>query len=145
MSVLHVIFKVGDGDYALPASEVLQMEPYEGATHVPGAPHFVAGIIQVRGRVVPIVDLRVRFGLAPRPPSVDTRVVVVQLGDRTVGLLVDLAREVVMLEEKQVQPPPRIVSEGASGFVRAVAHEGKRMLMLVDAAKVIGEEPIHVS
>jgi purine-binding chemotaxis protein CheW len=68
----------------------------------------------------------------------------VQLGDRTVGLLVDVAREVVMLDESQVQPPPRIVSEGASGFVRGVAHEGKRMLMLVDSAKVIGEEPIHV-
>ncbi len=145
MSVLHVVFKVDGAEYALPAADVLQMEAYAGATFVPGAPPHVAGIIQVRGRVVPIVDLRIRFGLPAVAPTFDTRVVVVQLGERTVGLLVDSAREVIKLDEAAAHPPPRIVAEGASGFVRAVAHVAKRMLMLVDSAKVIGEETIDVS
>ena len=142
---LHVVFKVDGAEYALPASEVLQMEAYNGATHVPGAPSFVAGIVQVRGRVVPIVDLRVRFGLVAMERTLDSRVVVLQIGERTVGLLVESAREVIKLDDSAMQPPPRMVVEGAAGFVRAVAHVDKRMLMLVDSAKVIGEETLDVS
>ena len=73
--ILHVLFKVDDTLYALPADVVLQMESYTGATMVPGAPEFVAGIIQLRGRVVPVVDLRARFGLAPKERTLETRVV----------------------------------------------------------------------
>jgi purine-binding chemotaxis protein CheW len=92
---LHVLFKVGDADYALPASIVLQMESFTQATAVPGAVPFLAGIMPIRGRVVPVVDLRVRFGLPKTTATLDTRVVVGQLGDRTVALLADSAREVV--------------------------------------------------
>ena len=143
-SVLHVVFKVDGAEYAIAASDVLQMESYTGATYVPGAQPYVAGVIQVRGRVVPVVDLRARFGLAPATPTLDSRVVVVQLLERTVGLLVDLSREVIKVSADQVQPPPGMMADGADGFIRAVAHVGPRMLMLIDFAKVIGEEPSHV-
>jgi purine-binding chemotaxis protein CheW len=145
MSALHVVFKVADSEYALAAAEVLQMESYAGATLVPGALPYVAGVIQVRGRVVPIVDLRVRFGLAPAAATLDTRVVVVELRDRTVGLLVDSAREVIKLLPDQIKPPPQMVGDGDAGFVKAVAHLGSRLLMLIDFAKVIGEESAHVN
>ena len=59
---LHVLFKIADSEYALPADQVLQMESFAGATPVPGAAPFVVGIVQIRGRVIPLVDLRVRFG-----------------------------------------------------------------------------------
>jgi purine-binding chemotaxis protein CheW len=146
MSVLHVIFRVGGAEYVLPASDVLQMESFFGATPVPGAPPYVAGIIHVRGRVVPVVDLRVRFGLPPLATTIDSRVVVVELAQRTVGLLADSAREVVKLEPDQLQNPPSMMSaDGAEGFVKSVAHVQKRLLMLLDFAKVIGEESAHVS
>ncbi|HEY5241252.1 MAG TPA: chemotaxis protein CheW [Polyangiaceae bacterium] len=145
MSILHVVFKVGDADYVVAAADVLQMESYTGATRVPGALPYVAGVVQVRGRVVPVVDLRVRFGLPPLPPTLDSRIVVVQHHERTVGLLVDSAREVIKLTPEQIQPPPRMVADGVDGFVKAVAHLGQRLLMLVDFVKVIGEDPIHVS
>jgi purine-binding chemotaxis protein CheW len=120
------------------------MESYVGATPVPGALPYVAGVIQVRGRVVPVVDLRSRFGLPPGAATIDSRVVVVELDQRTVGLLVDSAREVVKLSPEQIQPPPPMMAYGAEGFVKAVAHLDKRMLMVIDFAKVIGEEPVHV-
>jgi purine-binding chemotaxis protein CheW len=146
MSVLHVIFRVGGAEYVLPASDVLQMESYVGATPVPGAPPHVAGIIHVRGRVVPVVDLRVRFGLPPLAMTLDSRVVVAELDQRTVGLLADSAREVVKLDPGQMQSPPSMMSaDGAEGFVKSVAHVQKRLLMLLDFAKVIGEESAHVS
>jgi purine-binding chemotaxis protein CheW len=145
MSTLHVVFRVDGSEYALAASDVLQMESYTGATRVPGAKDFVAGVIQVRGRVVPVVDLRVRFGLAAAAATLDTRVVVVQSRDRTVGLLVDSAREVIKLVPEQIKPPPQMVGEAEGGFVRAVAHLGTRLLMLLDFAKVIGEEALDVN
>lgn len=145
MSTLHVIFKVDGSEYALAAADVLQMESYTGATRVPGAQDFVAGVIQVRGRVVPVVDLRARFGLAPATATLDTRVVVVQSRDRTVGLLVDSAREVIKLLPEQIKPPPQMVGDVEGGFVRAVAHLGNRLLMLLDFAKVIGEEAVDVN
>jgi purine-binding chemotaxis protein CheW len=146
MSVLHVIFRVGGAEYVLPAAHVLQMESFAGATPVPGAPPYVAGIIQVRGRVVPVVDLRLRFGLPAIETTIDSRVVVVELEQRTVGLLADRAREVVKLDLEQMQDPPSMMSaDGAEGYVKSVAHVQKRLLMLLDFAKVIGEESAHVS
>jgi purine-binding chemotaxis protein CheW len=146
MSVLHVIFRVAGAEYVLPASDVLQMESFTGATAVPGAAPYVLGVIHVRGRVVPVVDLRVRFGLPPVALTLDSRVVVVELEQRTVGLLADSAREVVKLEPDQLQAPPSMMSiDGAVGFVKSVAHVQKRLLMLLDFAKVVGEESSHVS
>jgi purine-binding chemotaxis protein CheW len=144
VSALHVVFRVADSEYVLSAEEVLQMESYTGATPVPGALHYVAGVIQVRGRVVPVVDLRARFGLPAGQATIDSRVVVAEFNQRTVGLLVDSAREVVKLDPEQIQPPPPLMADGAEGFVKGVAHLEKRMLMLIDFAKVIGEEPVHV-
>ncbi len=145
MSALHVVFRVADSEYALAAADVLQMESYTGATHVPGSLPYVAGVIQVRGRVVPVVDLRARFGLAGAAATLDTRVVVIEYRERTVGLLVDSAREVIKLSPEQIKPPPQMVGADGAGFVKAVAHLGNRLLMLVDSAKVIGEDPVHVN
>jgi len=137
---LHVLFRVGDTDYVLPAGDVLQMESFDGATPVPGTAGYVAGLVQVRGRVVPVVDLRARFGLPPVAHTIDTRVVVVQSAERTVGLLVDSAREVVQLPPDALKPPPAVVASAGNGFVKAVAQTGKRLVMLIDFAKVIGEQ-----
>ncbi len=140
---LHVLFKVAGAELALPFGVVLQMESYTGATSVPGAPAFVAGIVPIRGRAVPVVDLRVRFGLPAIEPTLDSRVVVGQLGDRVVALLVDSAREVLRIGSDALRAPPPIVADGQNAFVRSIAHVGKRMIMILDFAKVIGQEPIH--
>ena len=144
VAVLYVLFKVDGANYALPADVVMQMETYTGATAVPGAPSFVAGIIQLRGRVVPVVDLRARFGLEPRETTLETRVVVGELQDRTVALVADSAREVVRITGAQLKPPPRLIEDGAKGFVKFVAQLGERTVMVLDFAKVIGEEPVDV-
>ena len=140
MSALHVVFHVAGNDYALPASEVLHMESFTGAVRVPGTRPYVAGLMQTRSRVVPVVDLRARFGLPAAEPTLDSRVVVVQHGPRVVGLLVDRAREVLHIESDQFRPPPEVIREQAEGFVTSVAQAGPRLVMMIDFAKVIGEE-----
>jgi purine-binding chemotaxis protein CheW len=140
MTVLHVVFKVGKSEYALPASDVLQMESYTGATPVPGSRPWVSGIIQIRGRIVPVVDLRARFGMPQQELTVDSRVVVATHGERAVALLVDAAREVVKLEIEKWQPPPQIVAQEAEGLVKAVAQVGQRLVMLLDLAQLMEKE-----
>jgi purine-binding chemotaxis protein CheW len=134
---LFVVFRVEEVDYALPASDVLQMETFTGATAVPGTAPFVRGILQLRGRVVPVVDLRLRFGLTAREPTLDSRVVVAESQGRAVALLADTAREVVRIPEDAEKPPPALASEG--GFVRSVVQLPERTILVLDFAKVIGE------
>jgi purine-binding chemotaxis protein CheW len=141
--MLHVVFQVGATDYLLAAEDVVQMESFSGATQVPGAPSHVAGLIQLRGQVLPVVDVRARFGLAAAERTIDARVIVVADGERRVGLLVDRAREVVELAADEFHAPPELVTAQAAGFVRSIAHRDRRVLMLVDVAKVIGKEAMH--
>ena len=90
MSELHVIFQVAGTHYAVAARDVIQLESFGGATPVPGAPPWVQGLVQIRGNVVPVVDLRRRFGLPVEPPTLDSRVIVVRSDHRVVGLLADV-------------------------------------------------------
>jgi purine-binding chemotaxis protein CheW len=140
---LHVLFNVAGSDYVVSAADVLHMESFAGATRVPGTATHVAGLVQIRQRVVPVVDLRVRFGLPALEPTIDSRVVVVQSAQRAIGLLVDSAREVVELADDAFAPPPEVITQQARGFVTSVAQAGPRLLMLIDLQKVIGEEVLH--
>jgi purine-binding chemotaxis protein CheW len=136
---LYIVFVVADAEYALPVTEVLQMDAYTGATAIPGAPPYVAGIVSVRGAVVPVVDLRVRFGLAPATLTPDTRIVVVEFEGRVLALRVDRAREVVKLDESKHQSAPSAIAERSRGFVRAVHAVGSRLLLLLELSQVLGE------
>jgi purine-binding chemotaxis protein CheW len=140
---LHLTFQVGDSEYVLPASQVLHIESFRAATHVPGAPAHVAGLVQVRGRIVPVVDLRTRFGLPPIDRTIDHRVVIVQVGPRVAGLLVDRAREVLQLDETSFEKPVDVLDDGGGLFVTAVATVTPRLFLLIDVPRIIGEEPSH--
>jgi purine-binding chemotaxis protein CheW len=140
---LYVVFKVSDAEYAIESSAVLQMEAFAGATAVPGTPPFIVGVMPIRGRVVPVLDLHVRFGFAPATPTLESRVVVGQLGDRTVALLADSAREVLRIPDAELKAPPAML-DPSTGFVKAIAHVGGRVILVLDFAKVIGEEPANV-
>jgi purine-binding chemotaxis protein CheW len=140
MNELYVVFRVDDAHYVLPAARVLQMESFSSATRVPGSRAHVAGLVQLRGRVVPVVDLRALFGLPAIERDIDTRIVVVQQGLRQVGLLVDAAREVIKLDPAAFSAPPEIVAVQSRRFVSAVAQMDDRLLMLIDCDRVIGEE-----
>jgi purine-binding chemotaxis protein CheW len=143
MSKLHVAFKVGSAEYVIAADDVLHLESFTEATRVPGAPAFVAGLVQVRGRLVPVIDLRTRFGLAAGERTVDNRIIVVKVGTRVAGLLVDSARDILRLDPSTFSPPPDLMGQEGDGFVKAVTTVAYRLLLLVDVPRVIGEEITH--
>ena len=136
---LHVLFVVADVTYALPVASILQMETFVGATAVPGTPDYVIGVATVRGKVVPVIDLRLRFGLPAVPPTLDTRIIVTQVADRIIALRVDSAREVVPLDPAQRQAAPELVSERSVGLVNGMHASGSRLLLLLDLPKVLNE------
>ncbi len=140
---LHVVFRVGAAEYALAASQVVQMESFVGATPVPGVPSWVIGLMQVRGRVVPVLDLRARFGVAAVSDADDgdARVIIASSGDRVVGLRVDRAREVLVVPAGAIQPVPPALEHTSAGFIRAIAQVGPRLLFIVNLARILGEEP----
>jgi purine-binding chemotaxis protein CheW len=137
---IHVTFRVGSAEYVVPAAQVLHLESFQSATHVPGAPPYVAGLVQVRGRVVPVVDLRKRFGLPATEHELAHRIVVVQVGSRVAGLLVDAAREVIQIDEASFQDAPELVKQQANGFVAGVVTVAGRLFLVADVPRLIGEE-----
>ncbi len=137
---LHVVFAVAEVEYALPVASISQMESFTGATAVPGSPAYVLGIVTVRGRVVPVVDLRRRFGLPGVPLTADSRIIVTDHGARFVALCVDRAREVIDLDPSKTQPAPGLVSERSAGLVNGMHAVGKRLLLQLDLLKVLNED-----
>jgi purine-binding chemotaxis protein CheW len=143
MSSLYVICKVGESEFAISADEVEQMETFTGVTPVPGAPPYVAGLVQIRQRVIPLLDVRTRFGLEPMPAALSSRIIVLTLERRLVGILVDSAREVQAIPPEQFREPPELVTKTSAGFVKSIAQLKDRIIMLLDTEKVIGKEFTH--
>lgn len=142
MMDLHVVFSVAGAEYAIDAASVVQLESFQGATPVPGTAAHVAGIIQVRGQVIPVIDLRRLFGHPAGETSLGTRVIVTEQSGRQVGLLVDKSREVLRIERATVQATPGVVDESSRGFFAGVVQQGQRLIMLLDLRKVVGEEDL---
>jgi purine-binding chemotaxis protein CheW len=143
MNELYVVFNIDSAEYAIPAAAVLQLESYQGATPVPGTAAHVAGIIQVRGRVIPVLSLRALFGHPNVEPTIDTRVIVIDLGGRQIGLLVDKSREVLRIASSSVQSALGLVDASSRGFFAGVAQLEQRLLILLDLHQVVGEEHLH--
>ncbi len=143
MSTLFVICRVGDSEYAIPADDVFQMEAYTRSTPLPGARDYVTGLIQVRGKIIPLIDLRIRFGLETLKPTLTSRIVVMKLSDRLVGILVDSAREVQNILPEQFKAPPGVVAVQSTGYIKSIVQLKDRIIMLLDSEKIIGEEISH--
>lgn len=144
MSNLHVICKIADAEYAIPADDIFQMESYTGATAIPGAAPYIEGLVQIRQQIIGVLNMRVKLGLPSITPTLESRVVVVKYGERLVGLLVDSAREVQNILPEEFKTPPEIVSQQSAGLVKSIVQIKERIIILLDAVKVIGEEGSHV-
>ena len=134
-----VVFQVCAQSYAIEISRVQEIRALSQVTAVPGAPEFVEGLINLRGQVTPVVDLRKRFGLPGGERTKESRIVVVSSASGWVGLVVDSVSEVVRLAEGEMSPPPALASGGGADFVRAVARLGEEKLVLVlDLDRLLG-------
>lgn len=133
-----VAFKLGAEDYAIPIEMVESIIKVGELTSVPGSPAHVRGVMNLRGRVISVVDLRERFGMPPVEGEPDERILVVQYAEATLGLLVDSVSEVFTLDEDQFQAPPAEVGNGAVGGVDGIIHSGDRLIVLLNVEAILG-------
>ncbi|MBN1265284.1 MAG: purine-binding chemotaxis protein CheW [Anaerolineales bacterium] len=135
-----VVFELADEYYAVDIHRVESIIKMQDITSVPHAPVFVDGVINLRGEVLPVVDLRCRFGLEEREETRETRIVVVAIDDMKVGMIVDGVSEVLNINTEEVEPPSPMVTTVDSGFIEGIAKEDNRLIILVDLAKVLTVE-----
>jgi len=132
-----VTFSLGGEIYALPVSHVQEILRITTLTRVPHAPNPVRGITNLRGRVLAVVDLRVRLGLPAGEIGPDSRILVADARGRSIGLLVDAARQVLKLLPSTIQPPPADVVTERSDFLRGVYHLDHALVILLDVERVL--------
>ena len=132
----YILFTVAGAAYGVRSGEVEHMEMIEQVTPVPNAAPFVDGVVLSRGRVVPVVNLRARFGFARGERHLRNRLLVVDAGGRRVGLLADEAREFLAIPDETIRPPHEAVGASAS-YLHGVATLGSRIVLILDVKKLV--------
>ena len=139
----YILFVVADTTYALPSHQVAHVEMVEQITRVPNAASFVDGVVFSRGQVVPAVNLRVRFGFERADRDLRTRLLVVQLGGRSVGLLVDSCREFLTIPATAVQPAGDALTGIGARYIAGIATVNDRVVVILDLGALLNSaEPI---
>ncbi|MGX1264623.1 purine-binding chemotaxis protein CheW [Rossellomorea marisflavi] len=132
-----IVFQLHDKEYALEVENVRSIEKLEHITRVPKTPDYVKGVINLRGVVTPIVDLRVRFGLLSVQDTEHTRVIMVILEDKEVGLIVDAANDVLDVRTEEIEDSPDVAGVQEADYVAGVVKLDKRLLILLHLDKVL--------
>lgn len=131
-----VVFRLVDEEYGLSITKVQEINRLVPITKLPQTPSFVEGVINLRGRIIPVIDLRKRFQLGVTEDSDDTRIIIVEIEGQTVGAIVDQVTEVVRLPLNAVEPPPpAFMLDGQ--YVNGVGKHGERLLILLNLDKVL--------
>jgi purine-binding chemotaxis protein CheW len=136
-----VSFKIGNEEFGVNILQVQEINRPTQITHVPNIPDFIEGVINLRGKIVPVVNLRKKFGLGEKEYDKNTRVIVVELNNKIVGFIVDSVSEVLRISKKVVEPPPELISSGIdSEYITGIAKLDDRLLILLDLEKVLSAE-----
>ncbi|MCX6169886.1 MAG: chemotaxis protein CheW [Ignavibacteriales bacterium] len=139
-----VSFKIANEEFGIDILNVQEINKMTQVTKVPNSPEFVEGVINLRGRVIPVVNLRVKMDLPNREYDKDTRIIVVDLTGKTVGFLVDSVSEVLRIPRNIMEPPPSIVAGINSNYITAVGKLEDRLLILLDLDKILHQEEKEV-
>lgn len=138
--VQWVTFHLENEKYGIKVMQVQEVLRMTEIAPVPGAPHFVLGIINLRGNVVTVIDTRRRFGLPDVENDDETRIVIVEANNNVVGILVDSVAEVVDLRMSEVETAPNVGNDESSKYIQGVSSRDDELLILVDVNKLLSEE-----
>ena len=138
-----VTFTLGKEEYGVDINKVREIIRLVEITHVPKAPSFVEGLINLRGTVVPIIDLRKRFDIQAAGDEKETRIMVVDVNGRTLGVIVDAVSEVLRLHGENIEPVPATISAGVdSRFLKGVGKIGENLMLLLDLDRILNSEEL---
>lgn len=135
-----VTFKLDEETYALPIEQVREVLEFDTVTKVPNTPRFVRGVINLRGSVLPVVDLRAKFGMGQTAKTLDTRVLIVEISvdgeATTLGAMADSVRDVIDLAQSEIEPPPKIGTRLRTEFIRGIGRKDEAFVMILDIEQV---------
>lgn len=133
-----VTFRIGEEEFGVDIVAVKEIIRLMQITMVPRAPEFIEGVINLRGKVIPVVNMRKRFNKAQHAPDSSTRIVVMELDQKIVGFLVDGVSEVLRIPETTVEDPPPVVAGIGSEYIRGIGKLDNRLLILLDLDHLLG-------
>lgn len=134
-----VVFDLGSESYGVDINAVREIIRMQEITRVPGTADFVEGVINLRGRVIPIVDLRKQFGMPETPPNDENRIVVVDIQEQDLGVIVDAVTEVLRISADTVEPPSSLITTADSEYLIGIAKLESKLVILLDLDRVLSE------
>ena len=132
-----VSFALGSEEYGVDIAQVQEINRMVTITHVPRAPRFMEGVINLRGQLIPIIDLRSRFGMDRSERTKNTRIVVTEIGSKRIGMVVDSVSEVLRIPVEQIEDAPDLVAGVDTEYIRGVGKMGDRLIIMLDLGRVI--------
>ncbi|NLT51620.1 MAG: purine-binding chemotaxis protein CheW [Ignavibacteria bacterium] len=135
-------FRVGKEEFAVDILQVQEINKMIGITKMPNSPAFVEGVVNLRGRIIPVIDLRTRLRMDKKEHDSKTRIIVVEISGKTLGFIVDEVSEVLRIPESITELPPDMVTNIETEFIKAVAKLEDRLIILIDLEKIIKEDEI---
>lgn len=135
-----VIFKLGSERYAVDILNVGGISEYREITKVPNAPVFIDGIINLRGDIIPIVNLKKRFNIPEKQVDSDTRIIINNIGGKDIGFIVDEASQVIKIDDANIEPAPEILKSGDREYIAGVGKVEDTIVILLDLEKILSED-----
>jgi len=137
----YLTFFVGDETFGFDIEYVTEIVGMQNITVVPDMQGYVKGVINLRGSVIPVLDIRLRFGIEEKEYDERTCIIVVEMGDLSVGLIVDIVQEVTDIPESQVSPPPKVYGGSGAQYIHGMGKHDDKVIILLDVTKLLsGEE-----
>jgi purine-binding chemotaxis protein CheW len=130
-------FQLAGQDYAFRIEQIQEIVILDKVTKTPQVPEYVEGVCNLRGSIIPIINLRKLFGLEPKPVDVETRTIVVNVGQRTMGCTVDMVSQVMRIPEENIQPAPETVTANGAGYISGFARQNDRLMILLDIDELL--------
>jgi purine-binding chemotaxis protein CheW len=144
----YLTFSLGNERYAIPVGRVLEVLEYSQVTRLPGAERFMKGLINLRGKGIPVLDLRLRFGMTETPMTRETATIVVEIAGEDhamiVGILVDAVHEVVEIDSASISPAPRLAGGPSCDFLTGIARRGDGFALLLDTDRLFSAADIEI-
>jgi len=138
----YLTFQIGNEDYGISIAYVTEIIGIQSITEIPEMPDFIKGVINLRGKVIPVMDVRARFKLPPREYDERTCIIVVEIDGTSVGMVVDTVNEVANIPEDQVESPPKSRRKGGS-FIQGLGKIDKEVKILLDINKILYDEELE--
>lgn len=140
----YLTFALGQEEYGLEILKIREIIGILPITPMPNTPHYIKGVINLRGKIIPVADLRLKFGMPEIPYSSNTCIIVIEVGQTSQGIIVDRVCEVCNINEANIEPTPNFGATAKTDFITGMGKVGEKVRILLDIEKILSEENVQL-